>query len=355
MCQGYYRHSEGYLPRWKGDESFEGRIVHPQNWPQNLDLTNKRVVVIGSGATAASLVPAIADTCEHVTLVQRSPGYYRTGRNLNELADSLRQLEIDEAWIHEIVRRRVLFDQHALAKRTFKDPDGVQAELLAGVAAFVRDPADMASHFTPSYRPWSQRILFVPNGDLFETIASGKASIKTDQIEHFTRTGVQLCSGELVKADIVVAATGFNLNVMGDAEFTIDGEPLDFARTVTYRGMMFTSVPNFVWVFGYFRAAWTMRVDLISEFVCRLLNHMNKTGVARVIPTLREEDRDMPLSAWVSPDNFNPGYLNRSIHLLPKCGNRPPWENKQDYWLEKDEFPNIDLCEPALVYEGKTR
>jgi cation diffusion facilitator CzcD-associated flavoprotein CzcO len=190
----------------------------------------------------------------------------------------------------------------------------------------------------------------VPDGDLFKTIKSGKASIATGNIKRFTPSGVQLTSDKELEADIIVTATGFNLNVMGDAHFTVDGTPVDFAETITYRGMMFTGVPNLVWVFGYFRASWTMRADLVSEFVCRLLSHMDHIEAARVIPTLRPEDKGMALLPWISPDNFNPGYLSRSMHLLPKSGDRAPWENKQDYRVEKDEFAAIDLNEPALNY-----
>jgi cation diffusion facilitator CzcD-associated flavoprotein CzcO len=352
MCQGYYSHSEGYVPAWEGLDTYDGKLVHPQTWPQDLDLKDKNVVVIGSGATAATIVPAIADGCHHVTVLQRSPGYYRTGRNLNELADMLRTLQIPEAWIHEIVRRRVLHDQHAMAKRSFNDPETLRTELLAGVRAHLASDEDMEPHFSPTYRPWSQRILFVPDGDLFRTIRSGKASVVTGEIERFTRSGPLLRSGELLEADVVVTATGFNLSVMGDIAFEVDGNAVDFADTVTYRGMMFTGVPNFVWVFGYFRAAWTMRADLISDFVCRLLRHMEGKGAESVVPTLRLDDRGMAMSPWISPENFNPGYLSRSMHLMPKCGDRAPWQNNQDYWTEKDEFVSIDLDEDALVYRS---
>ncbi len=350
MCQGYYRHSQGYLPAWEGLETYEGQLVHPQTWPRDIDLKDKDVVVVGSGATAATLIPAIADECRHVTMLQRSPGYYRTGRNVNELADMLRALQVDEKWIHEIVRRKVLHDQHLMAKRSFSEPEQLRKELLAGVSAHLGVDHELEPHFAPTYRPWSQRILFVPDGDLFRTIKSGKASVETDEIVRFTPSGLLLRSGKQLHADIVIAATGFNLSVMGDIAFTVDGKPLDFADTVTYRGMMFAGVPNFVWVFGYFRASWTMRADLVSDFVCRLLRHMNETGATRVTPALSPEDHGMQLSPWISPDNFNPGYLNRSMHLLPKCGEKAPWQNNQDYWSEKDEFASIDLTETALVY-----
>jgi cation diffusion facilitator CzcD-associated flavoprotein CzcO len=349
MCQGYYRQSEGYTPEWEGMESFKGKIIHPQTWPEDLDYKGKKVIVIGSGATAATLVPNIADDCAHVTLLQRSPTYFIPGRNANELADILRELEVDPDWIHEIVRRKLLHDQALFTKRSFEEPDVVKEELLAGVRAFL--PEDVVQkHFMPRYRPWRQRIAFIPDGDLFQAARAGKASVVTDEIDRFTEKGILLKSGEELEADIIVTATGFNLNVLGDIDFAIDGKPLDFADTVTYRGMMFTGVPNMIWVFGYFRASWTLRADLIGDFVCRLLGHMQKKGVRQVEVALRPEDKDMPLKPWIDPENFNPGYLMRSMHLLPKRGDKPEWQHTQDYWAEKDELPKIDLDDAAFRY-----
>jgi cation diffusion facilitator CzcD-associated flavoprotein CzcO len=349
MCQGYYRQLQGYTPEWPGMDSFKGPIVHPQTWPEDLDYKNKKVVIIGSGATAATLAPAIAGDCEHVTVLQRSPTYFIPGRNENELADTLRTLEIDETWIHEIVRRKVLHDQAEFTRRSFTEPETVKQELLAGVAAFLPQE-EVEKNFTPTYRPWRQRIAFVPDGDIFQGIRAGKASVVTDEIDHFTPEGIKLKSGKTLEADIIITATGFNLNVLGDIAFTIDGKPLDFANTVTYRGMMFTGVPNMVWVFGYFRASWTLRADLISDFVCRLLAHMEKKGAKKVTVALRPEDKDMPLSTWIDPENFNPGYLMRGMHLLPKRGDKPEWQHTQDYWVEKDVLPAIDLDDAAFVY-----
>ncbi len=350
MCQGYYRHSEGYTPEWPGMDKFRGRIVHPQTWPEDLDYKGKHVLVIGSGATAATLVPAIAGDCSHVTLLQRSPTYFIPGRNENVLADQLRVLGIDENWIHEITRRQILFDQAEFTRRSFEEPAAVTEELLAAVGMFLPEET-VKEHFTPRYRPWRQRIAFVPDGDIFQGIASGKASVVTDEIERFTEKGILLKSGKELEADIIVTATGFNLSVLGDIQFEIDGKALDFADTVTYRGMMFTGVPNMVWVFGYFRASWTLRVDLLGDFVCRLLNHMGQRQARSVTPMLRPEDKDMELKPWIDPENFNPGYLMRSMHLMPKRGDKPEWEHTQDYWREKDELPAIDLDGPEFVYK----
>ena len=349
MCQGYYRHSEGYTPQWKGMSRFKGRIVHPQTWPEDLDYKGKRVIVIGSGATAATLVPAIAGDCEHVTVLQRSPTYFIPGRNANDLADQLRALEVDESWIHEIVRRQILFMQDAFTKRSMTEPEAVKKELLGGVQAYLGPDYDM-KHFTPTYRPWRQRIAFVPDGDIFKGIRAGKADMVTDEIETFTEDGILTQSGKELKADIIITATGFNLSVLGDIDFTIDGRKLDFAKTVTYRGMMFTGVPNMVWVFGYFRASWTLRADMVADFVCRLLNHMAAKGKHRVEVVLRPEDRDMKLSSWIDPENFNPGYLMRGMNLLPQRGDKPEWQHSQDYWAERKEFPAIDLDAAVFGY-----
>jgi cation diffusion facilitator CzcD-associated flavoprotein CzcO len=350
MCQGYYRHSGGYTPEWPGMARFRGRIVHPQTWPDDLDYPGKEVVVIGSGATAATLIPAIAADCRHVRMLQRSPTWFRTGRNAIPLADELRQLQIDETWIHEIVRKKILYEQSVFTRRSFAEPAKVGEELLAAMRAHLGPDYDIVTHFTPRYRPWRQRIAYIPDGDLLQAIGSGRASVVTGEIETFTKTGILLRSGETLAADIVVTATGFHLSVLGDIDFAIDGRPLAFADTVTYRGMMFTGVPNMAWVFGYFRASWTLRADLVADFVCRLLNHMKERGARRMTPALRAEDRDMPLLPWIDPENFNPGYLMRGMHLLPRRGDKPEWQHTQDYWREKDEFPAIDLEDAAFVY-----
>jgi cation diffusion facilitator CzcD-associated flavoprotein CzcO len=350
MCQGYYRHSEGYTPEWPGMKDFKGRIVHPQRWPDDLDLKDKKVVVIGSGATAATLIPNIANECAHVTMLQRSPTYFRVGRNAIELAEQLRQLQVSEEWIHEIVRRKILFEQDAFTHRCISEPEQVKKELISQITAVLGPDYDVATHFTPRYRPWRQRIAFVPDADLFLGIKSGKASVVTDEIERFTKDGILLKSGQRLEADIIVTATGFNLCVLGDIAFKIDGKPLDFSDTVTYRGMMFTGMPNMAWVFGYFRASWTLRTDLVADFVCRLLKHMKEKGAKRVEVALRAEDHNMPLLSWIDPDNFNPGYMMRNMHLLPKRGDKPEWQHSQDYWAEKDQIPAIDLDDKAFVY-----
>lgn len=349
MCQGYYRHAEGYRPSWPGLEDYQGRLVHPQTWPDDLDLHGQRVLVIGSGATAATLVPAIAGEAAHVTVLQRSPTYYRAARNANDLADTLRQLDIDESWIHEIVRRKILHDQAFFTKIAIEHPDLARSELLKGVQELLPEGYDM-KHFTPHYRPWQQRLAFVPDGDLFAGIRSGQVTMVTDEIETFNATGVRTRGGEQLDADVVITATGFNMSILGDIDVRIDGEPLDPAATVTYRGMMFTGVPNLLWVFGYFRASWTLRADLLADFTCRLLHHMDELGASVVTPRLRPEDESEPRLDWIDPDNFNPNYLMRAAHILPRRLDRPQWQHTQDYWAEKDALPVADLDDGCLVY-----
>jgi len=354
MCQGYYRHEQGHTPEWPGMADFKGRIVHPQTWPEDLDYKGKKVVVIGSGATAATLIPAMADDVAHITMLQRSPTYFVPGRNVDDLADQLRELEIDERWIHEIVRRQRLKMGQLFTRMAFEQPEAAKKELLAGVSAFI-GPELTEKHFTPRYRPWRQRIAFVPEGDIFQKVKAGKASVVTDEIERFTETGILTRSGEALEADIIITATGFNLCVLGDIAFSVDGEPVDFGKTITYRGMMFTGVPNLVWVFGYFRASWTLRVDIMGDFVCRLLNHMTRKGVTSVTPKLRPADEGLEALSWIDPENFNPGYLMREIDKMPKRLAKPEWQHTQDYWAERDTVPKIDLDGPEFSYGGKVK
>jgi cation diffusion facilitator CzcD-associated flavoprotein CzcO len=354
MCQGYYGHGQGYTPQWPGLADFKGQLVHPQTWPDDLDLAGKKVVVIGSGATAATLIPSIADTCAHVTMLQRSPTYFVPGRNVDDMANQLRDLEISEEWIHEIVRRQRLKMGQLFTQMALDYPDAAKQQLLAGVSAFIGEELT-AQHFTPTYKPWRQRIAFVPDGDIFKAIKAGKADVVTDEIERFTPTGIALKSGDELAADVVITATGFSLSVLGGIAFTVDGKPVDAADTINYRGMMFTGLPNLLWVFGYFRASWTLRADLMADFVLRLLAHMDARGAKKVEVALRPEDQGMAIGPWIDAENFNPGYLMRGMHRMPKAGDKPEWRHTQDYWREKDELPAIHLDGPEFVYEGERR
>ena len=350
MCQGYYRHEEGYTPDWPGMARFPGRIVHPQCWPEDLDYSGKRVIVIGSGATAATLVPAIADACAHVTMVQRSPTYFLSGPNSNELAETLRALDVDKAWVHEIVRRKILQESAAFSRRAAEEPEAVRQEILQAIAAQV-GPDLTAKHFTPSYRPWRQRIAFIPEGDIFRKVREGKASLVTDEIETFTETGLKMKGeGGDLDADIIVTATGFNVSVLGDIPFEVDGHPVNFSGMVNYRGMMIAGVPNLAWVFGYFRYSWTLRVDLMGDFICRLLKNMDALGCGKLTVQFRPQDQGMPLSTWSDPEDFNPGYLMRGLHLMPKSGHGPEWRHTQDYMTDKEAWPSIDVNGPEFSY-----
>ena len=350
MCQGYYRHSEGHTPSWVGIDRFAGRIVHPQSWPDDLEYADKRVVVIGSGATAATLIPAMAQDCEHVTMLQRSPTYFFIRSNVNEVANMLRELDIPEQWVHEIVRQKILLDFGIITQLALDYPELAREELLKPIREILGDDYDVATHFNPKYLPWLQRIAMVPDGDLFVEIKRGKVSVVTDEIDAFVETGIKLKSGGTLEADVIITATGFDISVLGDINFDINGAPLDFAQTITYRGLMFTGVPNLLQVFGYFRASWTLRVDLIGDFTCRLLQHMEKRGVAAVRPELRAEDAGMALLSWVDPQDFNPGYLSRSVHLLPKQGDRDPWRNGLTYSSEKETLPLADFDDGSLHF-----
>ena len=350
MCQGYYRHDQGYTPPWPGLDRYRGVRVHPQTWPEDLDYSGKNVLVIGSGATAATLIPAMVERCGHITMLQRSPTYFRIGRNANDLAEQLRALEVDETWVHEITRRKILADQGDFARKAREHPEAIKQFLLEPVRQLLGDERVVAEHFTPRYRPWQQRLAFVPDADLFKAFAGGKASVVTDEIETFTEDGVRLKSGRELQADIVVTATGFHLSAFGGIPFDVDGRTLALHDTVAWRGAMFTGVPNLLWVFGYLRWSWTLRVDLLGDFMNRLLAHMKARGATVVVPRLRPQDQGMALRPWIEADNFNPGYLARGLHLMPRQGSHEPWLHTQDYELERKTLPAADLDDGSLAF-----
>jgi monooxygenase len=355
MCQGYYDHEKPYIPDWPGMDKYQGEFVHAQLWDPNIDYAGKRVLVIGSGATAATVIPAFAAKAAHVTMLQRSPTYFFCSENRNELADRLRQIGVDEPTIHRVVRAQIMYDQNAMTRRCMTEPDAVFEELKALIRHYAGDDFAFEPHFIPKYRIWQQRLAFCPEGDVFKAAAAGKLTVVTDTLQTFTVNGVRTSSGEEIEADIIVAATGFRLSVMGDIPFSVDGKPVDWHDTVTYRGMMFTGVPNLLWVFGYFRASWTLRVDMLGDFVCSLLNHMESTGAKRVEVALRDRDKGMQLLPWIEPDNFNPGYLMRGLDRLPRRGTKPEWRHNQDYWAERIEIPATDLDGAEFLYDGRRR
>ena len=348
MCQGYYKHDEPHTPEFPGRERFTGTVVHPQSWPEDLDWTGKRVVVIGSGATAATVVPAMAETAAHVTMLQRSPTFFVAAPKTHELAIQLRALDIPEEWTYEILRRTYIEQFNELTRLSLETPDVARQYLLDEMRPHLPEGMDIEKHFSPSYRPWQQRIALLPDGDMFTSLREGKASVVTDTIETFTETGIRVSSGDEIEADIIVTATGFDLSCFGDIAFAVDGEPVDFTQRVTWRGIMIAGVPNMAFVFGYFRHSWTLRADLIADLVCRLLGHMDERGVASVTPT--PEDPGMELRPWSDPENFNPGYVMRSQDRMFKQGDRAPWTHMHEFAEERHTLPAADLDDGSLAY-----
>ena len=350
MCPGYYNHAQPYRPQWEGMDRFQGVLVHPQMWPDDLDLVGKRVVVIGSGSTASTLIPAIAEKAAHVTMLQRSPTYFIARPTTHELAVTLRALDIPEDWTHEILRRAYIAQVSTLARMTFEAPDELHTFLIESMRPLLPEGYDIDKHFTPRYRPWQQRLALVPDGDLFAALRAVTASIVTDTIETFTEHGIRVSSSEEIPADVVVTATGFNLSIFGDVTFAVDGEAVDFTDRVTWRGIMISGVPNMAYVFGYFRHSWTLRVDLVADLVCCLLAHMQARGATVVVPTLRATEADMARRPWCDPENFNAGYVMRSQHILFRQGDREPWTHMLEYEQERESLPKADLDDGTLVY-----
>jgi cation diffusion facilitator CzcD-associated flavoprotein CzcO len=351
MCAGYYRHAEGYTPHWPGMDSFKGVIAHPQTWPEGLDHTDKRVVVIGSGATAATIVPKVSETAAHVIMLQRSPTYYYPRPVMDEFNATLNALDLPPEWVHEIMRRKFLHESQITVERSRTEPDALAADMINGAREYLGEGYDVATHFTPTYRPWRQRVAMVPDGDLFVAIREGRAEVVTDSIDRFTPTGLALQSGRTLDADIIVTATGLTLTMFGDIVISVDGRAVDPAECVTHRGIMFSDIPNFFNVFGYLRTSWTMRADLVSAYVIRMLAHMDAIGAGSVTPRLRAEDADMQIRPWIDPDNFNAGYIMRSLPALPRQGDRQPWIMTQDYYRDRDDLPSADLEDGTLIYD----
>jgi cation diffusion facilitator CzcD-associated flavoprotein CzcO len=351
MCSGYYSYEEPYRPPFLGEEDFEGLMFHPQLWPQDLDYRGKRVAVIGSGATAMTLVPAMAKDVEHITMIQRSPTYVVSRPDRDWIANTLRRF-LPEMWAYRLTRLKNVELQRFFYHRTRVAPARVKELLLRQVRKHLGDEIT-EKHFTPRYNPWDQRLCLIPNDDLYEAINSGKASVATDQIERITKKGIELESGEQIDADIIIAATGLQLKLLGGVEFDVDGEPVRFPETFTYKGMMYSDVPNLVQTFGYINASWTLRADLTSEYTCRLLNRMDELGMRQCTPRLREQDRDMPKRRWI--EDFSAGYMQREMHHFPKQGDRAPWQNTQDFAADKKMIRNAPLEDGALTFDNPGR
>ena len=325
MCCGYYDYAAGYTPELPGIERFQGKVVHPQNWTPDVEYANKRVVVIGSGATAVTLIPALAGDAAHVTMLQRSPSYVVARPDRDPIGEKLRQ-HLPSKTAHTMIRwRNVLFGMYFynVARRR---PQQAKEFIINGVRAALGPSFDVDKHFRPRYNPWDQRMCVVPNGDLFTALRTGQASVVTDEIETFTERGIKLRSGAELEADLIVTATGLNLVVAGDVQLSVDGTATDFPSTMTYKGMMFSDVPNFAVATGYTNASWTLKCELTCEYVCRMLNHMEKTGDRQCTP----RNLDSSVLPEERPD-LNSGYVLRTLHKFPKQGTKHPWKVYQNY------------------------
>jgi monooxygenase len=325
MCSGYYDYAQGYAPEFPGAEDFAGTVIHPQQWPEDFDYTGKRIVVIGSGATAVTLVPELARRAAHVVMLQRSPTYVVSRPAEDAFANWLRR-HLPSMLAYRITRwRNVLLTMYfyRLARRR---PKEVKAEILRMAQAELGPDYDVATHFNPTYNPWDQRLCLVPDADLFASIKAGTSSVVTDQIERFTRDGILLRSGEELPADVIVTATGLKLLFLAGLDVRVDGKKVDFPSTLTYKGMMYSDVPNLASAFGYTNASWTLKCDLTCEYVCRLINHMDQTGTQQCTPRLKDA------SVEVEPFlDFTSGYVQRGLHMLPRQGTMMPWKVHQNY------------------------
>jgi cation diffusion facilitator CzcD-associated flavoprotein CzcO len=328
MCAGYYNYAHGYRPEFPGEADFAGRIVHPQFWPADLDWAGKRVVVIGSGATAVTLVPEMAKDAGHVTMLQRSPTYVVSRPAEDAFANNLRA-KLPARLAYAIVRWRNVLMQLWFYNLTRRKPEKVKAAIIDMARAQLGPDYDVATHFTPTYNPWDQRLCLVPDADLFEAIKAGTASVATDLIDTFTPGGVRLKSGQELAADIIVTATGLDMQLMGGLEVNVDGARVDLPSCFSYKGMMYSGVPNLASSFGYTNASWTLKADLTAEYLCRLLNHMLRHGYTECRPI--NDDPDLAAEPWLS---FSSGYVRRAIDRMPKQGAKIPWRVHQNYALD---------------------
>jgi monooxygenase len=325
MCTGYYRYDEGYTPEFEGTERFAGEIVHPQKWPEDLDHDGKRVVVIGSGATAVTLVPAMAERAAHVTMLQRSPSYVVSLPARDPLADFLRR-RLPAKHAYPIVRWKNVLLTSLFFQLSRRAPRFIKALIRKGVEKRLPPDYDIDTHFKPRYDPWDQRVCLVPDGDLFEALGKGRASIVTDRIETFTEKGLRLASGAELEADLIVTATGLKLLPLGGMTIAVDGQEIELSETVGYKGVMFSGVPNLAIALGYTNASWTLKCDLTCQYVCRLLNHMDQHGHRQCTP--RAPDPSLPTQPFI---DLASGYVLRSIDRFPKQGSRTPWRLHQNY------------------------
>jgi cation diffusion facilitator CzcD-associated flavoprotein CzcO len=328
-CAGYYDYKQPYTPEFKGQEDFEGEIIHPQLWPDDLDYTEKKMVIVGSGATAITLLPQLAKKAAHVIQLQRSPTYVASLPSKDRIANGLRKI-LPEKLAYRLTRWKNISFSKFVYKQAQKNPDKVKKNLRKAIVKSLGPDYPVDVHFNPHYNPWDQRLCLMPDDDVFTALKSGKAEIVTDQIDHFTKTGIQLASGAHLDTDIIITATGLNLIVFGGVETLVDGKPFVIHDSFGYKGMMFSGLPNMVSVFGYTNASWTLRADLISQFACRLINHMEAKEKKIALPTAPEGLTPGP---WLK--DFDPGYITRRSGDLPRQGDIDPWQNIQDYSIDK--------------------
>ena len=352
MCAGYYSYEHGHTPVFQGRERFGGRIVHPQAWPDDLDYDGKRVVVIGSGATAVTLLPELAKQAAHVVMLQRSPTYMIAFPDEDIIANVLGNI-LPAKLAYRITRWKNIRLQAIIFRVARRRPRFARWLLVGHARRALGPDFDVEKHFNPRYEPWEQRLCLVPNDDLFETIRSGRASVVTDRIRSFTETGILLESGKSVDADIIVTATGLDIVVLGDVDFFVDGTRVDLSGAFTYKGVMIEGVPNMISTFGYINASWTLRADLIARFACRVLGHMRESGFRKCVPELRAEDEGMAPRPWIT--GFSSGYLQRVMGELPKQGDRAPWLNSQDYLADRRIFVKGELEDGALRFSEPAR
>ncbi len=332
MCAGYYNYAAGYRPAFPGEETFKGRIIHPQHWPEDLDYAGKRVVVIGSGATAVTLVPEMAKTAAHVTMLQRSPTYVVSAPAEDAFANRLREF-VPAKLAYAIVRWRNVLGQLYIFNLMRKNPEKAKTGIIDMVRSQLGPDYDVATHFTPKYYPWDQRLCLVPDADLFKALRAGTASVVTEQIDAFTPEGIRLKPGHSLRADIIVTATGLDMQLMSGLEVSVDGAKVDLPKSYSYKGMMFSGVPNLAATFGYTNASWTLKADLTAEYICRLLNHMEKGGFTECRPV--NEDAELEPAPWL---DFSSGYVQRALDRLPKQGSKAPWKVHQNYALDLMAF-----------------
>jgi monooxygenase len=346
---GYYSYDQGYTPEFEGVDRFGGQVIHPQHWPEDLDYTGKRVVVIGSGATAVTLVPAMTDKAAHVTMLQRSPSYIMPLPSHDVVNDRLRKWLGDER-AYDLTRRKNIFRQRAFYVLSRRFPRAMRAVIRSVNKKMLQDACDVDVHFKPRYDPWDQRVCVVPNGDLYSALRSGAASMVTDRIETFTQRGLLLESGQELEADIIVTATGLNLVAFGDIELAVDGQAVEPPETVAYKSMMLSGVPNFAYAIGYTNASWTLKVDLVCEYFCRLIAHADATGADAAVPEVR--DPDMPTRPLL---DFEAGYVLRALDRLPKQGEREPWFLAQNYFKDARYLREGDVTDDAMrFFQAKT-